>query len=148
MPVMLPLAVYLWIHPSLHRTDNRTVVQVISAIPYLGWLAFQKLIWPVPVSEFYDLWMDQAHSRASLVLHIGLLICILGAILWAGLRSRFAAWVFAVIVLPIIVIAAGSTFFTDYGLFHDRYLCLSSTGNCHVDSGAHCHNRDPCRKPV
>ena len=127
-PVMLPLAVYLWIHPSLHRTDNRTVVQVISAIPYLGWLAFQKLIWPVPVSEFYDLWMDQAHSRASLVLHIGLLICILGAILWAGLRSRFAAWVFAVIVLPIIVIAAGSTFFRDYDLFHDRYLYLSSTG--------------------
>jgi tetratricopeptide (TPR) repeat protein len=127
-PLILPLAAYLWIHPSLHREDSRSVVQVLSTILYLSCLAFQKLVWPVPVSEFYDLWLDQAHSSASLALHIGLLISTLGAILWVGLRSRFVAWALAVVVLPIAVVAAGSSLFRDYDLFHDRYLYLSAIG--------------------
>ena len=127
-PIILPLTAYLWIHPSLHRQDGRSVVQVLSTIPYLSWLAFQKLAWPTPVSEFYDLWIDQAHSSASLALYISLLIGTLSGILWVSLRSRFVAWAFSVVVLPITVVAAGSALFRDYDLFHDRYLYLPSTG--------------------
>jgi len=127
-PLLLPLVVYLWIHPSLHRADSRVVTQVLSTSPYVGWFAFRKLVLPLPVSEFYDLWIGQAHSLTSLVLHIGLLICIAGAVLWIGSRSKFAAWVVAVVVLPLIVVVAGSLFFRDYDLFHDRYLYLSATG--------------------
>ena len=127
-PLILPLAAYLWIHPSLHREDSRSVVQVLSIIPYLSCLAFQKLVWPAPVSEFYDLWIDQAHSSTSLAMYTGLLIGILGTILWVGLRTRFVAWALAVVVLPITVVAVGSSLFRDYDLFHDRYLYLSSIG--------------------
>jgi protein O-mannosyl-transferase len=127
-PLILPLIAYLWIHPSLHREDSRSVVQVLSTIPYLSWLALKKLVWPTPVSEFYDLWIDQGHSPTSLAMHIGLLIGVLGAILWVGSRSRFVAWALAVVVLPLTVVVAGSWFFRDYDLFHDRYLYMSSTG--------------------
>ena len=127
-PLLLPLVANLWIHPSLHRADNRAVAQVLSTTPYLGWLAFQKLVLPVPVSEFYDLWINQAHSVTSLILYTGLLICIAGAILWVAARSRFAAWTVAVVVLPFTAVGAGAFFFRDYDLFHDRYLYLSSAG--------------------
>jgi tetratricopeptide (TPR) repeat protein len=127
-PLILPLAAYLWIHPSVHRADSRSIAHVLSAIPYVCGLAFQKLVWPVPVSEFYDVWIDQAHSFASMALHIGVLICILGAILWLAFRSKFVAWALAVVVLPIIMAVAGILVFRDYDLFHDRYLYLSSTG--------------------
>jgi hypothetical protein len=127
-PLILPLAAYLWIHPSLHLEDSRSLTQMLSVIPYLSCLAFQKLAWPVPVSEFYDLWIDQAHSSTSLAAYISLLIGILGAILWAGSRSRFVAWALAVVVLPIAVVAAASSLFRDYDLFHDRYLYLSFIG--------------------
>ena len=127
-PLMLPLGVYLWIHPPIRHTDTRTISHALSTTPNLWLLAFQKLVWPMPVSEFYDLWIDQAHSLTSLALHICLLICILVATLWLGLRSKFTAWTLAVVVFPLVVVAAGSFFLRDYDLFHDRYLYLSATG--------------------
>jgi hypothetical protein len=127
-PLILPLAAYFWIHPSLHREDGRSVVQVLSTIPYLSCFALRKLVWPTPVSEFYDLWIGQVHSSASLAMHLGLLIGILGAILWVGSLSKFVAWALAVVVLPIAVVAAASSLFRDYDLFHDRYLYLSAIG--------------------
>jgi protein O-mannosyl-transferase len=127
-PLILPLAAYLWVHPSQHHTESRALVHVLSTAPYVGWLALRKLVLPVPVSEFYDVWLDQVHSLTSLATHIGLLICVIGAILWVGSRSKLVAWMLAVVVLPLTVVVAGSFFFRDYDLFHDRYLYLSSTG--------------------
>ena len=127
-PLLIPLAVLLWMHPSLHRVEARSAAQVISTIPSILLLAFRKLIWPVPVSEFYDLWIGQVHSSPSLALQVIALLCIAGILLWLGTRSKFAAWALTVVSLPLAAMVAGIFFFRNYDLFHDRYLYLSVTG--------------------
>jgi Flp pilus assembly protein TadD len=97
----------------------------------------------VPVSEFYDFWLQQTRSFFSLAWHIGILFGIAGEILWwslrsrtlrsrnlenRSLRSRFTAWALAVVALPLIAALAGGFYFRDYDLFHDRYLYLSFAG--------------------
>jgi Tfp pilus assembly protein PilF len=128
LPLVISSTVFLWIHPSLHSADTRSAAQALSTIPYVLLLAFRNLLWPAPVGEFYDLWIDQIHSATSLVLHVAALICIMGAILWWGTKSKLAAWALMTVVLPLSTLAAGTYYFRDYDLFHARYLYLSTAG--------------------
>jgi len=128
LPLVIPLTAFLWIHSSLHRVDTRSIAEVLSVTPFVFLLAFRKLIWPIPVSEFYDLWIDQAHSLASVAMHAASLIGIAGIILWIGMRSKFAAWALLVVVLPLVAVCLGTFVLRDYDLFHDRYLYLSTAG--------------------
>ncbi|HEX4322123.1 MAG TPA: hypothetical protein VHZ52_14520 [Acidobacteriaceae bacterium] len=127
-PLAVPLAAHLYIRPTMQSVDSRSVIQALSTIPYVCWLALRKLVWPVPVSEFYDLWIRQTHSFNSLAWHICILLCIVCAALWCSLKSRFVAWALAVVALPLAAVLAGCFFFRDYDLFHDRYLYLSAAG--------------------
>jgi Flp pilus assembly protein TadD len=128
LPLAIPLAAFLWIHSFLHHADTRSIAEVLSLTPYISLLAFRKLVWPVPVSEFYDLWVDQAHPITSAAMHIISLAGIAGVMLWIRARSKFAAWALPVVILPLAAVIAGAFFFRDYDLFHDRYLYLSLAG--------------------
>jgi len=121
-PVILPLIVFLLVHPFPHFSSTRPFVHVLSTIPTVATFAIRKLVWPLPVSEFYDLWIDQAHSAVSIAMQIGLLALIAGVCGWLATRSRFVAWTLLVIFLPMTISLAGLAFFRDYDLFHDRYL--------------------------
>lgn len=124
----IPLAVFLLTHHSLHAPEARSSVQALIVMLYAPVLALRKLLWPLPVSEFYDLWLNQPHSGVAIALHIGILLLAATALLWTALRSRFVAWALLVIILPIAAAIVGVWFFRDYDLFHDRYLYLPMAG--------------------
>ncbi len=128
LPLVFPFTAFLWIHSSLRHTDIRSIAEILSVTPFVFLLAFRKLVWPMPVSEFYDLWIDQAHSLASMAIQVASLIGIAGIILWIGMRSKFAAWALLVVVLPLAAVCLSTFFLRDYDLFHDRYLYLSAAG--------------------
>ena len=142
-PLLIPVVAHLCIRPVALHAESRLMIQVLSTIPYTCLFALRKLVWPVPVSEFYDFWLQQTRSFFSLAWHIGILFGIAGEILWwslrsrtlrsrnlenRSLRSRFTAWALAVVALPLIAALAGGFYFRDYDLFHDRYLYLSFAG--------------------
>lgn len=128
LPLMIPLVAFLWIHSPINHADIRSIAEVLSVTPFVSLLAFRKLIWPMPVSEFYDLWINQAHSLVSVAIQVASLTGIAGIILWIGMRSKFAAWALLVVVLPLAAMCLSTFFLRDYDLFHDRYLYLSAAG--------------------
>lgn len=115
-------------HPSAHPPDARPTAAAIAAMPYAALLAIRKMLWPLPVSEFYELWLSPARSAISVTLHVTALLAVAGALLWAGMRSRFVGWALLVVTLPLGLSLAGIYVFRDYDLFHDRYLYLSIAG--------------------
>jgi tetratricopeptide (TPR) repeat protein len=128
----IPLAAFFLTHHSLRTpqadSSPHPPAQVLTAMLSAALLGLRKLLWPLPVSEFYDIWFAQPHSATSLVLEIAILLLLAAAALWIALRSRFAAWSLLVVALPLAAAVAGVAFFRDYDLFHDRYLYLSFTG--------------------
>ena len=121
-PVFLSLMVLLIVHPFPHLSAAHATARILATSPFVATFALRKLIWPLPVSEFYDLWIDQPHSPIAIALRIVALAMIGCACLWLARSSRFAAWTLLAIGLPIVVSIAGIAFFRDYDLFHDRYL--------------------------
>lgn len=127
-PTLLVLLVFFYAHPSLSSPESRAPGHVIVAMGYAAVLAFRKMVWPVPVAQFYELWFDQPHSAGSLALHFAALAAVLSALVFAALRARFAAWACMVLVLPLAADIASIPFLRDYDYFHDRYLYLPLAG--------------------
>lgn len=128
LPLLLPLVVFLLAHRSAHAPDARSLIPTLTAMPGVALLAFRKLLWPGPIGQFYDLWIDQPHSALFLTLQIAALVLIAALCIWAGLRYRFISWALLVITLPIAASTAAIWLLRDYDLFHDRYLYLPIAG--------------------
>ncbi len=126
-PLLIPAAVLLVSHPWPHGS-GRSLAQAASVVPYAAALALKKLVWPLPVSEFYGLWFGQPHPAGSLALHVAALAIMAGVLVWAGMRSRWIAFAALTIVLPLGVAFVGIRYFRDYDLFHDRDLYLPLAG--------------------
>lgn len=124
----VPVAVYLLAHRSLHTAGTRAAAQALAAMPYAALLGLRKLLWPLPVSAFYDLWLGQPHSALSIAVHAGAVVLIAAALVWAARRTRFVAWALLVVGLPMAVSVGSIGYFRDYDLFHDRYLYLPAAG--------------------
>ena len=122
------LALWWAARPHIHVPDYPPLKDVGVTQIYVGCLEIKKLLWPAPVSQFYDLWIGQPHSAVSLALYAAALAAI-GIVLVAGaLRSRHVAWALLVVALPIAMSLAAIGVFRSYDVFHDRYLYLSLCG--------------------
>ncbi|MGB0122653.1 MAG: hypothetical protein WA419_19420 [Silvibacterium sp.] len=125
---LFPVATFFMAHLSLRSPDTRSGENVTAAMTHAALLALRKLLWPVPVSEFYSIWLNQAHTAWSTLGGIGTLLLIGIACWFLALRSRFVAWALLVVMLPVAACVGGIFLFRDYDLFHDRYLYLPAAG--------------------
>ena len=126
----IPVIVFLVTHHALQTpgASPHPPFQILCTMLSAALLGSRKLLWPLPVSEFYDLWFAQPHSAAFLLVGVGVLAVILAGLVWTAFGSRFAAWSLLAVVLPFAAAVAGIGLFRDYDLFHDRYLYLSVAG--------------------
>jgi hypothetical protein len=53
--------VLLIVHPFPHSTTARPKAQILATIPFAETFALRKLILPLSVSEFYDIWTINPH---------------------------------------------------------------------------------------
>ncbi len=126
--LFFPLAVFLFLHLSLHSPQSRSVARSLRAMPSIALFALGKLASPLPVSEFYDVWIDQTHSYIFFVITAVVLGLLVAAILWCSTRSRNLCFALLLALLPIVTCVSGTPFLRDYDLVHDRYLYLSMAG--------------------
>jgi len=126
----IPIGVFLLTHHALHTpgASPHPLSEIVATMLSAAALGLRKLLWPLPVSEFYDLWFAQPRSEAFLLLCGGVLAGILVAVVWTAFRSRFGGWSLVVVLLPLAAAVAGIELFRDYDLFHDRYLYLPLAG--------------------
>lgn len=125
----LPLFALAIGHLRSRVTDTVPASEVLATMPFITTFAIKKLVWPMPVAAFYDLWFDQKHSMLLIVTAGFAAILLSFAMVRFFLRPyRFAAWASLVVFLPVIVWMLSIRLLGDYAMLHDRYLYLAYSG--------------------
>jgi hypothetical protein len=127
--LVIPLFALAIGHLRSRMADAVPPAQVLTTMPFITTFAIKKLVWPMPVAAFYDLWFDQKHSMFLIVTAGFAAILLSLAMVRCFLRPyRFAAWASLVVFLPVIVWMLSVRLLGDYAVLHDRYLYLAYSG--------------------
>jgi tetratricopeptide (TPR) repeat protein len=147
-PYALVTAVYLAVRREVlgefgHTYTSLPFRTVILTVPSLLWFYLRHLVWPVGLSDFYDLPYVTDLSPAPLLLPVAALLGLVAAVVWWAKtflepRQRrdlaFAALWTLVPLLPVL----NPRFFPESDIVHDRYLYLPSIGFAMLSALAIC----------
>ena len=138
LPYLLVTAVYFVLRFRVlgglgNRLTPLSATTIASTIPSVLWFYFRHLIWPRPLSVFYD---NTYVSGGWLFWGplVGLII-VATVFVALGRRSKQVMFLGCLVLLPILP-SLNLSFFTFGEIVHDRYLYLSSIGFCIVLSVA------------
>jgi len=116
-----------------HKLTQLPATTTATTIPSVLWFYFQHLVWPQPLSAFYD----NTYVSGGWLLWgplVGLII-VAGLFIVLGRRSRQVMFLGCWVLLPILPALNLSVF--QFGeIVHDRYLYLPSVGFCIILSVA------------
>lgn len=126
--LLSPLLLFVLTHRTLHAPSPVHPAELITTMCTGALLALRTLIWPSPISGFYDLWFGQAHPLLAATGAVAVVALIAGGLFWSWRRSPLATLGLLLSVLPIVAWDASLYYLRNYDLFHARYLYLSATG--------------------
>jgi len=111
-----------------HGDSNVGLREVVLTAPSLLWFYLRHLMWPAPMSLFYDVGYVTRPTLTNFVLPLIAVAAVMaGLVMWA--RRSFAAAMAALwLFLPLAPVLAAITTFGSGELVHDRYLYLPSIG--------------------
>jgi hypothetical protein len=111
------------------RLENYSLATLLYTWPSVAWFYVKHLLWPTPLSLFYNVALVNAFASGLVLVRLLLVVIFLAAIaIWAT-RNRVAAFAAlwgVLLILPPFHIRV----FIPYELVHDRYLYLPSVGFC------------------
>ena len=114
----------------LHPDANVGPGTVLLSFPELLWWYFRHLVWPWPVSIFYDVPYVFTPGLTNFVLPL-VAIGVVAAVLFLWSRhSRAAAMASLWLLIPILPPLGSIGIFANGEIAHDRYLYLPSIGFC------------------
>ena len=102
---------------------------VLKSVPQLLWFYIRHLVWPAPLSEFYEVsYVTSLRSPHFLLpaVGVGIVIAVLLVLSWRSPATRLASLWMAVTLLPVLDVAMLRV----DALVADRYLYLPSFGFC------------------
>lgn len=135
-PLCISAVAYLVIRSlalsGLMHTLNTPMREVLLSIPIVLWEYGRRLIWPLGLSVFYDIF--PVTSTAQIRFWLPLAGLIVAAVLawWATRRQRIFRFSLAWVVLFLSPAILGLPVFLSGEWVHDRYLYLPSFGLCLV----------------
>ena len=141
LPYLIVTVVYLFVRFRVlgelgHKLTQLSATTIASTIPSVLWFDLSHLIWPLPLSAFYD---NTYVSGGWLVWGplVGLIV-VASVFVILGRRSKQVMFLGCWVLVPIL--PSLNLSLLKFGeIVHDRYLYLSSVGFCIVLSVAFFH---------
>jgi tetratricopeptide (TPR) repeat protein len=134
LPYGVLAAVYLVVRAVVLRglapaMDNQASwTTILLSFPAVLWFDLRKMIWPLPISPFYETRLVIHPGVANFVTPLVLSLAPLAGLWIWSRRSRATAIASAWLLLPLAPPLLAISHFRSYDLVHDRYLYLPSTG--------------------
>jgi Tfp pilus assembly protein PilF len=111
-----------------HGESNVGLREIVLTAPSLLWFYARHLVWPAPMSLFYDVEYVSQPSLRNFVLPVIVVLAIAAALVAWARRSQAAAMGVLWLALPLAPVIASISTFGRGELVHDRYLYLPSVG--------------------
>ncbi len=141
LPYLIVTVVYLLVRFRVlgglgHQLTQLLATTIASTIPSVLWFDFRHLIWPRPLSAFYD----NTYVTGGWLFWgplVGLIV-VASVFVILGRRSKQVMFLGCWVLVPILP-SLNLSLFKFGEIVHDRYLYLSSVGFCIVLSVAFFH---------
>jgi hypothetical protein len=110
------------------RLSRAPLSAVLLSLPAVLWFYLRKLVWILPVSEFYPLRLGSQAAAPDFFLPLALSLASLACLWYWSRKSETAAVASAWLLLPLAPPVLAISRLVPYDLVHDRYLYLPSVG--------------------
>lgn len=110
------------------RSGSSSLAAALMTWPAAAWFYLGQLVWPHPLSLYYDVRLVRHPGLLNFVLPLLALLGLTAALWWWARRCKAVVLGCAWLVFPLLPALAGMIGFERGELVHDRYLYVPSIG--------------------